>query len=334
MKREMKMGRVIGLSGGALLAAAILVLVTAGACRPRTQILTLGGGPGGGTFQRYAEGKAGVVEGAVSGTRVVVKRSGGSFANLADVDRGEIDLGLVYAGDAFIGRMGQLQRHSEPTRNVQALASLYGATGQLVVLAGSPVRSVSDLRRKRVAVGNPGSGAALSAERFFRAVGLWGEIIPVYLGYSMAQGDLTKGAVEAVWELVGVPSESLAETARRAPVRLLDLQTPALAAGFFDIYPFYSPTIIPRGTYRGLTEDVASFQDATLWVAYRGVDEEWVYQALMRLYSPEGLAAMREVHPAARDLKLEKGLSGVRIPLHPGAERFWRDKGITLPADD
>lgn len=307
---------------GLLLGVSVL-----GGCRQETRHIRFGGGPTGGTFYRFAQGMVKIVSEDASGVSFTVSHSGGSQANLIGVEKGEYDMALVYAGDAYLGAEGRLPGEGA-TGQVRALARLYGASAQLVVAASSPIHTPFDLKGKRVAIGSPGSGAALSGERFFRAIGLWGSIIPVYFGYTMAMQDLSRGAVQAVWEMVGVPSASLRRESRKMPVRLLDLEDPARNGGLFDKYPFYRPAVIVAGTYPRQGKDVRTFQDATLWVARPEVDENLVYRGLTLLFGEKGRAKMRLVHPAGADLDPAKGLDGVKIPLHPGAERFWRERGL------
>ncbi|BCR07049.1 C4-dicarboxylate ABC transporter substrate-binding protein [Desulfuromonas versatilis] len=309
----------------------ILLSLTLSGCPQREPLLHIGGGPAGGTYQKVAAGLQEVMHLAAPGMRVSVERTGGSLANLKGVEQRSLDMAIVYAGDAYLAARGQLEKHLPPTREVRALTRIYGATAHLVVLANSRIRSVHDLQRKRVAIGNPGSGAALAAERFFTALGLWGEVIPVYLGYSMAAEELSRGRVEAVWEMVGFPSESLTELGRRARIRLLDVQAPALAGGLYNAYPFYRPMVIPAGTYPGQQAEVASYQDSALWVANSHMDPELVATALEKLFSNEGMEAMRRSHPSTRNLDQALGLFGVEIPLHPGAERFWKEQGQGKP---
>lgn len=309
-----------------------LVLVAAGlaSCRQRP-LSHFGGGPTGSTLHHFAEGLVGLVNQEKLAFHLVLNRSGGSLANLTEVNAGNYDMALVYAGDAHLGSRGKLDQNLPPTTHVRALARLYGAPAQLAVLQGSTIHSPRELKRRRVAIGNPGSGSALAAERYFRSLGLWREIIPVYLGTVMALEDLEKGAVEAVWEQSGVPSAPLQAFARRTGVRLLDLQADALASGLFEHYPFYTATYIPAGTYRGLSHDVASFQDTALWVAHERVSSEFVRKALALVFSPAGQKQLLKADPVARDLSAELGLYGVHIPLHPGALTFWQEQGIALP---
>lgn len=310
----------------------LFLALSAGSCRSRETGLKLGGGPRGGTFENIAAGLAGILNEKLIGGRVTVTSSGGSVANLLDVHRGNLAMGLVFAGDAYLGRRGQLMKDLPPTTGVLALARLHGATAHLVVSRDSSVHTVPELRGRRVAIGSAGSGSAQTARRFFESIGMWESIIPLHEGYAIGIEDLRRGNVDAVWLQVGYPSEYLLEVGQQMPLRLVDLYDSALVGGFFSTYPFYAYASIPAGTYRGQERDILTFQDAALWVAGSALSEEYVYNALQALFSEEGLERIRTIHPVAWDLDIAKGLMGVTIPLHPGAERFWREQGIPLPA--
>jgi TRAP transporter TAXI family solute receptor len=305
--------------------AALLGLLAGGCQRKGTEI-TLGSGPPGGTFEKIAAGMAQVLNEDISEVRVVVKPSGGSLANLLEVERGQLSMGLVFSGDAYLGWKGRLKKNMEPTKEVRALARLYGATAQLAVPGQSSIQTLGDLQGRRVAIGSSGTGSALTASRFFRSVGLWDQIIPIHEGYATGMEDMKMGNIDAVWLEVGFPSEYLLATSREIPLRFLDLAPAAKAWDFFSLYPFYTSTVIAAGTYRGQEKDILTFQDAALWVANAEVNEDLVYGALRALFSAKGLRQMRTAHPAAWDLSLKRGLQGVKIPLHSGARRFWQEK--------
>jgi TRAP transporter TAXI family solute receptor len=163
---------------------------------------------------------------------------------------------------------------------------------------------------------------------------MWDKIIPIYAGYASVERELASARVAAAWDVVGHPSASLTEMSRRIPLRLIDLQVPALASGLFEKYPFYTPTIIPAGTYNGQTESVPTFQDTALWVAGSGVDVSFVYQALSLVFSEEGLRQLTRTHPALNRLKPETARPGLPLQLHPGAERFWRESHLGIRPDN
>jgi len=289
--------------------------------------LRLGGGPDGGTFLVYSKGLAELLHEEMPDVRITVSSSGGSVTNLIDVEKGKVAMALAYAGDAYLATQGQLKDHPVPMSNVVALARIYGSTAQLVVLNDSVIHNPEDLVNRRVAVGSPGSGAAHSAERYFRILGIWEEIAPLNIGYDTAMQELTSRRAQAVWQLVGAPSASIVNTNRKHPLRLIDLSELAEQSEFLIKYPFYTWTNIPANTYKGQTQPVKSFQDNTLLVARTDTDPELVGIVLRLLYSPEGMKRISEVHPTGKELDPKKGLMGVQIPLHPAAAEFWREQG-------
>lgn len=314
---------------GLAVAIALALTPVADAAKKR---MAFGGGPTGGTFQYFANGIAILLSKQVPDLEVSSEGTGGSAENLKRLNSGDIDFGIVYAGDLWLGAKGQLPKDAREYTKVRPLAYLYGAPAQLVALKSRGITDVKQLAGKKVAVGNAGSGAALSAQRFFETLGLWAKIQPQFLGYSAAASALGDQRIDAFWVLVGFPNASIIEASTTNDIVLLDLEEAAKASGFYEKFPFYSPVKIPAGTYKGQARDVTSFQDSTLWCTRDRVDPEIVYQALKVVYAPEGLAHMQKAHKAAQAMSVESALSGVPLPLHPGADRFWAEKGLAIPA--
>ena len=313
-----------------LIALAIVILVALfwRGVEYSPQEYTLGGGPEGGTFLLYTKGLVKMLQQRLPDAHFEVTSSGGSVTNLIDLEKGRVDLTLAYAGDIDLGRRGQLENHPKPLKKIVAVARVYGSTAQLVVLADSVIKTPENLVNRRVAIGSSGSGAAHSAERYFRILGIWDEIIPIYMGYDMAMKELANRSIQAVWQMVGAPSASIADTGTRYPLRLIDLGELADQSDFLLKYPFYTKATIPAGTYVWQTSPVGSFQDNTLLVARPDTDPQLIDTVLNLLFSPEGMKQMREVHPIGKELDPKKALQGVQIPLHPAAADFWRERGM------
>ncbi len=304
----------------------VVLLLLASGCR-RGETVRIFGGPTGGTFQNIAAGIARLLDGEMPALRVRSIHSGGSVDNLFQVERGGNEVALVYSGDAYLGSRGELRRGESATVHVLALAKLYGAAAQLVVLADSDVYSPSELRGRRIAIGNPGSGSALAALRYFHSLGIWEDVIPIYIGFDMGLEDLRQRNVDAVWMLVGVPNLSLRKFGQDVSIRLLDLIDELGAGTLAGAHPYYSLARIPAGTYPGQAQDVSTFQDDALLVANQRMDEKFVHALLNIIFSDKGVAALRTADPAAAGLDARRGAESVAIPLHPGAERYWREKG-------
>jgi len=298
----------------------------------QTVSLIFNGGPPGGTFSYFANKMASLITESEAWLDVMPRGSGGSMSNICALNLGQADMAILYAGDAFLGRNGRLDCEAGRLDRVRALASLYGAPAQLVVRRDSAIRTVHDLKGKAVAVGNEGSGAALAAERFFKHLGLWDEMDHRNLGYSEAAAEFGAGGVDAFWVLAGYPNTSITGASTYTPIRLLDLHAISVETGFYDLYPFYVSVEIPPWTYTGQDEPAATFQDAALWCAREDLDGDAVYHGLKAIFSEQGLAGMRAAHKAARSMSAKYALDDLPVPLHPGAVRFWSERGRTIPA--
>lgn len=296
------------------------------------QSLNFNGGPTGGTFNYFANKMSSLISERVPWLEITPRGSGGSNANVCALARGTTDMAILYAGDTFLNRSGELQCKGGKDDRLRSLAYLYGAPAQLVVRADSDIHTAHDLKGRTVAIGNPGSGAALSAERFFTHLGIWDAMDQKHLGYSEATAEFHKGTIDAFWVLVGYPNASIIEAATHDDIRLLDLHGDAVSSGFYDHYPFYTRVEIPAETYDGQTSQVSTFQDSALWCASADLSDETVYQSLATIFSESGLKGMQKAHKAARSMSRENALMNLPIPLHPGAVRYWKEQRLDIPS--
>jgi len=313
-----------------ILVATVALIVALAPPTLAKERLAFSGGPEGGTFQYFSNGISIRLSKAMPDVEISNTASAGSLENLRRVNSGEADFGISYSGDVFLGRNGKLTQDENTYENVYAVAYLYGAPAHLVTLADSGINSLADLAGKRVAVGGAGSGAASAAQRLFTQLGIWDKMNVEFLGYSEAASAMGDKLLDAFWVFAGFPNSSVIQAAASNPIKIIDVVAEAEKAGFFESYPFYTRLEIPAGTYSGVDMPVASFQDSALWVAGKHVDAKLIEAALANIFSPEGLAYMVKVKSTAKEMSVEGGLDGVVTPVHPGAEAFWRAKGLTL----
>ena len=311
--------------GAALLALAV-ALPAADAAGKR---MVFGGGPAGGTFQIVANAiqTYGPVKEAEDYT-VKAQSSAGSLENLRRINRGKMQFGVVYSGHVYLGREGQLKNDDRTYEDVLAVAYLYGAPAQLIVRQGSGIESVKDLVGKKVGVGNAGSGAFANCELFFTHMGIWDAIERNAMGYNDAAAAFGNRQLDAFWLFTAFPSGAVIMAAQTNDIDLVDLAADAEATGFFERYPYFSDLAVPAGTYRGVDRATPSFQDSALWVANADVPDDVVYDLLSRIYTDAGLAYMRRQKETFKEMSIEGALKGIVTPLHPGAERFWREQGL------
>jgi hypothetical protein len=294
--------------------------------------IKIGGGPTGGTFNTFTNAMAVYVPKVNPNIQASSVGSGGSVENLKRIHNGESDFGLCYAVDSSLGYIGKLPQDPAKYDNIRSMGYLYGAPAQLVVRADSGIKSAMDLKGKRVALGNAGSGAAASAERFFRHIGLWDNFNPDFLGYSQAASAFQDGKIDAFWVLVGYPNRSIIEASVQVKIALVDVGVDAEKTGFYKEYA-YSPMTIPAGTYGKGMPATKSFQDSCILTTSKDQPEELVYTIMKTLWSPKGMEAMVMAKKSFKEMTLENGFTGASVPLHPGAVKFWKEQGKEIPAN-
>ncbi|MCP4747489.1 MAG: TAXI family TRAP transporter solute-binding subunit [Desulfobacteraceae bacterium] len=290
----------------------------------------IGGGPTGGTFNTFANAMAIYVPKVNSTINATAVGSGGSVENVKRVSRGESDFGLCYAVDSDLGFQGKLPQDKKKYAGLRAMGYLYGAPAQLVVRADSGIKSAMDLKRKRVAVGNAGSGAAASAERFFRHIGVWNNFKPQFMGYSAAASAFKDGKIDAFWVLVGYPNRSVIEASVQVKIALMDVGVDAEKTGFYKSFA-YSPVTIPAGAYGKEFPECKTFQDSTILSTNEKLPEHLIYTVMKTLWSKEGMKKMVSAKKTFKEMTMENALKGVSVPFHPGAVKFWKEQGQKIP---
>jgi hypothetical protein len=243
-------------------------------------------------------------------------------------DSGAYSFGVVYSGHVYQGREGLMKNDTKKYTNVLGVSYFYGAPAQLIVKSGSGINSVKDLVGKKVGVGNAGSGAFANCELFFTHMGVWDKIERNAMGYNDAAAAFGNNQLDAFWLFTGFPSGAVIMAAQTNDIDMIDLYKDASDSGFLKKYPYFAKIVVPAGTYKGVETDVSSFQDSALWVANAKVPADVVYKLLAQIYTPEGLAHMVNVKKTAKSMSIESGIQGIVTPLHPGAEKFWKEKGI------
>ncbi|MEN8175212.1 MAG: TAXI family TRAP transporter solute-binding subunit [Pseudomonadota bacterium] len=287
------------------------------------------GGPAGGTFQVVAN--AVQVYGPVKTHpefRIRAQSSAGSVENLRKVNQGRAQFGVVYSGHVYQGRNGLLKNDTNRYTDVLAVSHLYGAPAQLVVRAGAGINNLADLAGKKVGVGNAGSGAFANCELLFTHLGLWDRIKRNAMGYNDAAAAFGNRQLDAFWLFTAFPSGAVIMAAQTNDIALLDVDKEARQSGFYEKHPYFSQLTVPAGTYRGVDHETPSFQDSALWVVNAEVPEAVVYDLMTLIFSEEGLEHMRQQKKTFAEMTVENGTKGIVTPLHPGAERFWKEKGL------
>lgn len=259
------------------------------------------------------------------GTRTQVQATKASVENLNLLQEGggEIaftlgdSLAFAWEGNEEAGFRGKLDK-------LRAVAAIYPNYIQLVATAESGIKTITDLKGKSLSVGAPRSGTELNTRAILAAAGMsYQDLGQVqYLPFAESVELMKNRQLDATLQSAGLGVASIRDLATTNPVTIIEVP-PDLVT---KIGPPYAPGTIPAGTYNGQTEDRQTATVINFLVTHDGVPEEPVYQMTKLLF--ENLDGLTAAHSAARSISLEGATANLPVPLHPGAERYYREKGI------
>lgn len=257
--------------------------------------------------------------------------SGASVANVRALQAGDANLIFVQNDIAYYAFKGIYMFEGSKVEIIRGVAVLYPEIIQIVVRADSGIKSLRDLEGKIVAVGAPGSGTAVEAELILKAAGLWDKIKAEYLDFRTAAQALKLGQVHAAFIVAGIPTASVQELAATTPINLVEIPDDVLNNLKKQGYPFFIRVVVPKDTYSGVTGDVQTLAVLAMLAVRADVPDDVVYSILDIMF--KHIDELRAAHARAKDIELMKALDGMPIPLHPGAVKYYRDKGITVPPE-
>ncbi len=244
--------------------------------------------------------------------------------NLLQAGRGEVAFTLgdalsdAWKGDADAG-------FPAPLKKLRGIAGMYPNYIQIVASADSGIKSLADLKGKRVSVGAPKSGTELNARAVLKAAGLtYKDLAKVeYLPFGESVELMKNRQLDVTLQSAGLGVSALRDLS--ASMKIVVVEIPAsVVAKIGD--PAYQPAVIPAGTYEGQTKDVPAIAIQNFLVTHEGVSTDTVYKLTKAMWG--NLDALVAAHSAGKAIKRENALKGMPVPLHPGAEKYYREIGL------
>jgi TRAP transporter TAXI family solute receptor len=252
--------------------------------------------------------------------------AGASVGNAKLLGSKEIESAFVAADILDQAYNGKAQFANAPIRNLRALGALYPETVQLVVRANSGINSVKDLKGKSISSGAPGSGQYQLVTDLLRVNGLSrNDVKEDSSSFTQAMDKIKDGNLDATLITAGTPVAAITDAAQSHPIRILPLAGAEVAA-LLKEQPYYTQVNLPVNTYRGQAAVVPTIAVMAVWTTHDGVPDNVAYEVTKALY--ENTAIMGQVHVQGRNITLQTATAVGSVPMHPGALRYFREKGL------
>lgn len=259
------------------------------------------------------------------GWQVTAEATSGSQENIRRLAQGQLDLALSNAAITYFAvRGGEGWDQAYP---VQAVMTLAPNVAMFISPANQGVRSIQDMRGKRVVIGPAGAGFEFFVQPLLRAHGLtYDDFTPLNATQAAAVDMLADGSAAAVFIGGAVPTASITQAASSQDITFVPFDD-AAKTKLVEEYVFFSPATIPANTYRGQTADVHSLDVGSMHlITSAGQNEELIYQVTKLLYEHREEVAQK--HPAGRAINATNAARDTGTPFHPGAIRYYREIGI------
>jgi uncharacterized protein len=309
---------------------AVFVLPGSGAWAQKPLHLTIAAGGTGGVYYPYCGAIGSVIKKYIPNTDANVEVTTASVDNCRLLATKKVDLALCMADTAWDAYSG-----NKPFKEkvpIRTLAVLYPNNLQIVTIEGKGIEKISDLKGKRIAAGAPGSGTEVMALRALEAFGLdpKKDIKRERLSVAESAGALKDGKIDAFFWGGGAPTAAITDLAATPGMKIKFLGSAEAAGKMRELYgPLYVKGVLPANTYPGQNSDVPIVEVWNLSVCHEALNENLAYQIVKNMF--EHKADLVATHADAKYFKLPtQGTGASPIPLHPGAVRYFNEKGLKI----
>ena len=324
----------------AILLAALLVLALA-ACggngggnttnptaapAPAGEKLTMGTGGESGTYYAFGGVLANYI-GQNSDLSINVVSTGGTAANITGIQNGLYDLATVQSDVSTYAYFGTNSFEGNAISDFRVLGALYAETVQIVT-CNSALTSVADLKGKSVCVGDVGSGTYFNTVDVLAAYDMTlDDITPVYQSFGDSTESIKDGKIDAAFICAGAPTNAVVDLATSKSVYLISIDEEHMTK-LLASCPWYASLTIPAGTYNGFDQDAVTITVKATLVAKTSLSEDAAYKIVSTIFN--NTQAIAGLHGKGAELSLSFATEGIAVPFHPGAAKYFAEKGITV----
>ncbi|WP_102271783.1 TAXI family TRAP transporter solute-binding subunit [Cytobacillus massiliigabonensis] len=291
-----------------------------GSDKPKFMSIVTGGT--GGTYYPLGGAFAEIISDA-TGIQTNAEVSGASAENMNTLKDGNAEIAFSQTDIASYAKEGKLMFEGAAVDNVSAIGTLYPETIQIVTTAKSGIKTVEDLKGKKVSVGAPGSGTNPNAEQILEVHGMtFDDINKQDLSFDESTAGIQDGTIDAAFVTAGTPTGAVEGLSATEDIVIIPIAQDKIDA-LIEKYPYYIKDEVPAGTYK-LKDAVSTVAVQAMLVVSNDLSEDVVYDVTKAIF--ENLDKV--THAKGKLIKAENAVKGVGIEIHPGAQKYYDEKGI------
>ncbi|CAM4056076.1 TAXI family TRAP transporter solute-binding subunit [Lederbergia lenta] len=287
------------------------------------KFLSIATGGTGGTYYPLGGNFANMIKDA-TGVEANATTSGASAENMTLIQKGEAEVAFTQTDIATYANEGTMMFNGKKVDNINGLGTLYPETIQIVTTAKSGIKSVADLKGKTVSVGEAGSGTLANAEQILEMYDLTVDDLKARnLSFDDSTTGIQDGTIHAAFITAGTPTGAVEGLAATEDVVIVPLESDKIDA-LIEKYPYYAKETIPSGTY-GADADLETVAVQAMLVVSSELTDDLVYEMTKAIFENTDKIG----HAKGKLIKAENALDGMAIELHPGAKKYFDEKGIS-----
>ena len=300
-------------------------LLIAGCKKNTTSNYIFATGGTSGTYYSFGENIANIWNNNIKDVNVVVESTGASAENLRLINQNEANLAFAQNDVMDYAYNGIDIFSGEKLTNFSAILTLYPEVVQIAATKESQIKSIADLKGKRVSVGDAGSGVEFNSKQILESYGLTFNDIEKYnLSFTLSSEGLQNGTLDACFIVVGIPNAALQELALNKEIVLISLDKIQIDELVIE-YKYYTEFTIPANTYNGVTNSTRAIAVKASLVANNNLSEEAVYNLIKTIFDKkEDLIVLNS---KAEEINIDNAYRGISVPFHPGAVKYYKELG-------
>ena len=286
-------------------------------------ILATGGTAG--TYYPFGGAMAKIWNSKIPGINVTAQATGASAENIRLINKKEVELALVQS-DTIDFAFNAKEAFKERLTKMNAIAVLYPEVIQIVVRGNTKIKSFADLKGVKMGVGAPGSGTEANFRQLLEVYGMKKDDVKAqYLSFAESAEQFKDKHIDAFIVTAGIPNAAIMDVAVMQSIRILPIPSDKIAQ-LTKRYPFLSLVVIPANTYKNQSAEVKTVAVSAVLIVSSDLKEDVVYQLTKALF--ENQAELATTHAKGKDLNLKTAVTGVSIPFHPGAMKYYKEKRV------